>query len=39
MASFTSETASRDARVTDRTLAMFRGICAENCLSDTDAIL
>lgn len=36
MALLTSETPSRDARITDRTRSMFRAILAENCIADTD---
>ncbi|KAL5312953.1 hypothetical protein ACEPPN_019379 [Leptodophora sp. 'Broadleaf-Isolate-01'] len=36
MALLTSETPSRDGRITDRTRSMFRAILAENCIADTD---
>ena len=36
MARVASDTASRDARITDRTRSMFRAILAENCIAGTD---
>jgi len=39
MAPLTSETPSRDARITDRTRSIFRAILAKNGIADTaDAI-
>jgi predicted HTH domain antitoxin len=36
MDSVAGSTASRAARITDRTLSMFRAILAENGIADTD---